>query len=80
MSKEYTINELSEFLRARNLAVSGSKSELILRLEDFDSNIWNVIAIERGVAQESERQRRDGEEEEGTRQPLRDVRPMEEEM
>ncbi|XP_076659961.1 uncharacterized protein LOC143363237 [Halictus rubicundus] len=54
MSKDYTINELKEFLRARNLAVSGSKAELILRLEEYDNNIWMVLAAEREQQDEEE--------------------------
>ncbi|XP_076392691.1 uncharacterized protein LOC143265294 [Megachile rotundata] len=56
MSKEFTMNELKKYLRARNLPVSGSKSELILRLEEFDRNIWDILAAER-VAREEELKR-----------------------
>ncbi|CAK9796366.1 hypothetical protein ANTQUA_LOCUS759 [Anthophora quadrimaculata] len=43
MSNNYTMFELKEFLRARNLPTSGSKAELITRLEQFDGNIWKNL-------------------------------------
>ncbi|CAK9834268.1 hypothetical protein ANTRET_LOCUS10831 [Anthophora retusa] len=52
MSKDYTVSEMKEFLRSRNLPTTGSKVELVVRLEQFDANIWNIIAAENARATE----------------------------
>ena len=42
----YTAAELKEFLRKRELVTTGTKAELISRLEKHDPNIWQTIAGE----------------------------------
>ncbi|XP_076232912.1 uncharacterized protein LOC143178263 [Calliopsis andreniformis] len=51
----YTVAELKEFLRARDLSSAGTKAELINRLEQFDENIWENITEEGRVAREAAR-------------------------
>ncbi|XP_076248026.1 uncharacterized protein LOC143187672 [Calliopsis andreniformis] len=51
----YTVAELKEFLRARDLSSAGTKAELINRLEQFDENIWENIAEEGRVTREAAR-------------------------
>ncbi|CAK9801708.1 hypothetical protein ANTPLA_LOCUS2914 [Anthophora plagiata] len=52
MSKDYTVSGLKDFLWGRNLPRSGSKAELVVRLEQFDANISDVIAAENAQAAE----------------------------
>lgn len=37
---QYTVVELKEILRRKNLEITGTKAELIERLNNFDPNIW----------------------------------------
>lgn len=42
---EYTVVELKEFLRIRNLDIAGVKAELVQRLTDFEPIIWDSLNI-----------------------------------
>lgn len=44
---DYTVLELKELLRERNLPSSGNKSELVTRLTSFDPNVWSSLDEER---------------------------------
>lgn len=44
---DYTVAELKDFLRENNLAVVGTKAELIMRLTSFDATIWARLNKER---------------------------------
>ena len=63
MSGSYTVVDLKEFLRVRKLVTTGSKAELISRLEQYDANFWQIIAEENArtaeqTAREEEERRR----------------------
>ncbi|RLU18149.1 hypothetical protein DMN91_010392 [Ooceraea biroi] len=40
---DYSVVQLREFLRARNLSVSGVKTDLIQRLEEYSPNVWTEL-------------------------------------
>lgn len=52
--QDFTVPELKEFLRVRNLPVTGNKAELTERLEKSDENIWNILAAEKAQRQEEQ--------------------------
>ncbi|XP_076667929.1 uncharacterized protein LOC143368757 [Andrena cerasifolii] len=67
----YTVAELKEFLRVRNLVTTGTKADLISRLEQCDANIWQSIAEENSwvaerTARDEEARRRAAAEESTT--------------
>ncbi|KYN07568.1 hypothetical protein ALC62_01466 [Cyphomyrmex costatus] len=44
--QDYTVIQLRELLKAKDLSILGNKADLILRLQDHDPEIWDKIAGE----------------------------------
>lgn len=53
-SQDFTVNELKEFLRLRNLPVTGNRADLIERLEKHSTNVWEELEEEKKKRQREE--------------------------
>lgn len=47
--KDYTVQQLKDFLRVRGLPTTGNKADLMLRLEESSPNVWNELRQEPGA-------------------------------
>ena len=54
----YTVVELREFLKKRNLNATGTKPDLIARLDNLSPNIWTELQEETEQLNEEEARKR----------------------